>query len=69
MNVRDIHTTQPDDAIITVRTEAGMVEIEVDDRNEMVRVQLDAHRAAVLMAALSQALAIVIKKGGSSERT
>lgn len=61
MHIRDIHTTQPDDAMITVRTESGMVEIEVDNRDDLVRVQLDAHKAAVLLSALSQALAIVLR--------
>lgn len=69
MHVRDIQTTLPDDAIIHVRTESGLVEIEVDDRNEMVRVQLDQHKVALLLSALAQALAIIVRKGGSNERT
>ena len=61
--------TQPHDGIITVRTESGLVEIEIDDRDEAITVQLDAHKCAVLLAALSQALVIVGRNGGSNERT
>ena len=69
MHVRDIHPTQPDNAIIHVRTESGLVEIEVDDREKMVRVTLDQHKVALLLSALAQALVIVGRNGGSNERT
>lgn len=62
MHIRDITTTTPADGIITVRTESGLIELEVDDRDEMVRIQLNQHKAAVLMAALSQALAMVARE-------
>lgn len=62
MQIRDIVPTLPTDALITVRTENGMVEIEIDNRDDLVRVQLDAHKAAVLMAALSSAMAIIAKQ-------
>jgi len=62
MQVRDIIPTMPTDGLITVRTERGMVELEIDNRDDLVRVQLDQHKAAVLMAALSSALAIIAKQ-------
>lgn len=62
MQIRDIIPTFPTDGLITVRTENGMVEIALDNRDDVVRVQLDAHKAAVLMAALSSALAMIAKQ-------
>lgn len=64
MQIRDIVPTVPSDGLIVVRTEAGMIEIEIDNRDDLVRVQLDAHKAAVLLAALSQALAMIAKQKG-----
>jgi hypothetical protein len=45
-----------------VRTDNGMVEIEIDNRDDLVRVTLNAHKAAVLMTALSQALAMIARE-------
>jgi uncharacterized protein YheU (UPF0270 family) len=61
MQVRDITPTSPPDALIVVRTDNGMVEIEIDNRVDLVRVQLNAHKAAVLMTALSSALAMIAR--------
>lgn len=69
MQVRDIVPTFPNDGLIVVRTENGMVEIEMDNRDDLVRVQLDTHKTALLLAALSQALVIVGRNGGSNERS
>jgi len=62
MQIRDIIPTFPTDGLIVVRTEGGMVELEIDNRDDLVRVQLDQHKAAVLMVALSQALAMVVRE-------
>lgn len=62
MQVRDITPTFPPDGLIVVRTEGGMVELEIDNRDDLVRVQLDQHKAAVLMVALSTALAMIAKE-------
>jgi hypothetical protein len=62
MQVRDITPTSPPDALIVVRTDNGMVEIEIDNRDDLVRVTLNAHKAAVLMTALSQALAMIARE-------
>lgn len=62
MQVRDIIPTWPPDGLIVVRTEDGMVEIEIDNRDDLIRVQLNAHKAAVLMVALSTALALIAKQ-------
>ena len=62
MQVRDIVPTLPPGALIVVRTENGMVEIEIDNRDALVRVTLNAHKAAVLMTALSQALAMIARE-------
>lgn len=62
MQVRDVVPTWPPDGLIVVRTEDGMVEIEIDNRDDLVRVQLNAHKAAVLMVALSTALALIAKQ-------
>ena len=62
MQVRDIIPTFPTDGLITVRTENGMVELSMDNRDDLVRVQLDTHKTAVLMAALSSALAMIAKQ-------
>jgi hypothetical protein len=62
MQVRDITPTFPPGALIVVRTDNGMVEIEIDNRDALVRVALNAHKAAVLMAALSSALAMVARE-------
>jgi hypothetical protein len=62
MQVRDITPTFPTDGLIVVRTEGNMVELEIDNRDDLVRVQLDAHKAAVLMVALSTALGILLKQ-------
>lgn len=62
MQIRDIVPTFPTDGLIVVRTEGNMVELEIDDRDDLVRVQLDAHKAAVLMTALSTALAMITKQ-------
>lgn len=66
MQISDIIPTFPTDGLIVVRTEGSMVEIEIDNRDDLVRVQLDAHKAAVLMTALSTALAMIAKKGVSN---
>ena len=69
MQVRDIIPTCPDDGLIVVRTENGLIEIEIDNRNDLVRVQLNQHKAAVLMAALSSALAMIAQqKGGNRDQ-
>lgn len=62
MQIRDIIPTFPDDGLIVVRTEGGMVEIKIDNRDDLVRVQLDQHKAAVLVMALAQALAMTARK-------
>jgi hypothetical protein len=62
MQVRDIVPTLPSGALVVVRTDNGMVEIEIDNRDDLVRVQLNAHKAAVLMAALSSALAMIARE-------
>ncbi len=62
MQIREIVPTFPADAIVVVRTENGMVELEIDNREDLVRVQLNAHKAAVLAMALSQALAMIVKE-------
>jgi hypothetical protein len=62
LQVRDIVPTFPSDALIVVRTDNGMIELEIDNRDDLVRVTLNAHKAAVLMAALSSALAMVARE-------
>jgi hypothetical protein len=62
MQVRDITPTFPSGALIVVRTDNGMIEIEIDNRDALVRVTLNAHKAAVLMTALSQALAMIARE-------
>jgi hypothetical protein len=62
MQVRDIVPTFPPGALIVVRTDNGMVEIEIDNRDALVRVTLNAHKAAVLMAAVSSALAMIARE-------
>lgn len=57
MHVRDIVPTFPPDAIITIRTEGNLIEVETDDRGDgFTRVQLNADRAATFIAALQWAL-------------
>ena len=62
MQVRDITPTFPPGALIVVRTDNGMVEIEIDNRDDLVRVTLNAHKAAVLMAAVASALAMIARE-------
>jgi hypothetical protein len=62
MQIRDIIPTLPPGALIVVRAENNMVELEIDNRDGLVRVQLDQHKAAVLMVALSQALAMIARE-------
>lgn len=56
MHVRDIVPTFPPDGLIVIRTEGNLIELEVDNRDDLVRVQLDADRAATLIASLQWAL-------------
>lgn len=39
-----------------------MVEIEMDNRDDLIRMQLDADKVDVLIAALSSALAMIAKQ-------
>lgn len=62
MRVRDIIPTFPDDGLIVVRTAGGLVELEMDNRDDLVRVQLDQYKATVLLSALASALAIIVRQ-------
>ena len=61
---QNITPTWPPDGLITILTEGHLIELELDNRDDIVRVQLDADRAALLIAALQMALSVVKGKEG-----